>query len=101
MKRNPFAVLILVFALGAAGIFNLGANGKADEKKDGSVPMLEVWWAGYSQFEAEGADHPFVQRAVKELGIGWERPTVPWGGGTDYGERLKLRLAAAASASPN
>lgn len=96
MKRNSILRALFIMLLFTISISVVFSNGDSEEQegKMGSTPILEIWWAGISQRAAETVDHPLVQRAIKEIGIGWERPTVAWNGGTIYGEKLKLRLAA-------
>lgn len=96
MFRKSNMSVLMIMLMSVLSISSGFSNGQSDEEsgKDGDAPILEVWWAGESQFPAETGDNPFIQRTIDELGVGWERPTVSWNSGNDYGEKLKLRLAA-------
>jgi len=94
MKRNSVPLLVLSLIL--FGTFALFAGGKSEENSNAvkKTPILEVWWAASNNRPEEAPDNPYRIRTVEAIGIDYERPTVPWGGGDEFGEKLKLRLAA-------
>jgi len=94
MKRNSIMLMLCFFILGTSAVF---AGGQSESgSTDSKVPVLEVWWTASNNQEAETMDepNPYQKRVIDAIGIGYERPTVPWNSGADYGEKLKLRLAA-------
>lgn len=94
MKKSLSSLLLSLLIL-FTGTTMLFSNGNQDDSTgEGDVPVLEVWWAAGNQRKGITVDNPYVQRTVEDIGIAWERPTVPWDGGAEYGEKLKLRLAA-------
>lgn len=97
MKKKSVVSFLLVMSLLLLSTFNLYAEGQKEKTSENQndTPILEVWWAGVSQFKKETPDNPFVKRVIEEINIGWERPTVSWNSGNDYAESLKLRLVAA------
>ncbi|MGL1894572.1 MAG: extracellular solute-binding protein [Spirochaetaceae bacterium] len=94
MKRNSIMLMMCFFIVGSSAIFAGAQNEKASTESE--IPVLEVWWAAANNKMAETMDEPNVyqQRVIDAIGIGYEKPNVPWGGSRDYAEKLKLRLVA-------
>ena len=85
---------ILLLALFAGGIAFAGGQGESEATDtDEEVVWIEVWRDSSFMGPLE-RDNPQSVFFQEELGIGIEGPQIPWNGGTDYAQRLRLELAS-------
>lgn len=86
---------VLVSAVLAGGLAFAGGQGEpAAGQTDGDeIIWLEVWRDSsfMGPLERDNPQSVFFQQV---LGIGIEGPQIPWNGGTDYAQRLRLELAS-------
>lgn len=67
-------------------------------KKETAAPAADVitieYWDENNQHGILDAQHPQSVAFAEKFGIAWKAPMVPWNGGTDYLQQLRLRIAA-------
>ena len=94
MKRQFIITMALVFTLllaGASGVFATGSQEDAASPDD--VIAVE-YWNENNQYGILDADFPQSVAFAEQFGIVWDSPQIPWNGGTDYLQQLRLRIAA-------
>ena len=89
MKRRLVCALLL-FIAGFTFVF---ANGQSEDKKNDSYVTVEDWGTDNRKGVFD-ENHPWGQFFIDELGVKWWGPQVPWNGGSDYIQQLRLRAAA-------
>ncbi len=94
MKRQPDRLVGLVLVLLLATATLAFAGGRTETvATDSDVIAVEYW--NESNFNGIlDANHPQSVAFAEQFGIVWESPMVPWNGGTDYLQQLRLRIAA-------
>ena len=88
--------LVAVLLLAALLIPAAFATGTAEDgggSADG--PYVIEFWDANSQSGILDADHPYSIFAAERFGVTFEAPVIPWNGGTDYLQQLRIRIAAA------
>lgn len=92
MKRqHTICILVLLLFSVAVGVFATGAQEEA--VSDGDVITIE-YWNENNQYGILDADYPQSVAFAEQFGIVFDAPQVPWNGGTDYLQQLRLRIAS-------
>jgi putative aldouronate transport system substrate-binding protein len=84
-------ILVLLLFSAAVSVFATGAQEEA--AAEGDVIAVE-YWNENSQYGMIDADHPQSVAFAEQFGIVFDAPQVPWNGGTDYLQQLRLRIAS-------
>ena len=92
MKRQHTAVFSALLLLSLA--FSAFATGTQEEAASEVDVIAIEFWNENNQYGVLDADHPQSAAFAEQFGIVWEGPQVPWNGGTDYLQQLRLRIAA-------
>lgn len=90
LTRMTGVVLVLLLLSAALG-FAAGTQ-QATAPADGVI-AIEHWNENNSHGIMD-ANHPQSVDFAERFGIVWETPMVPWNGGIDYLQQLRLRIAA-------
>ena len=90
MKRQHTLMMVLLLAIAGSSFATGGQEAMAD-----SAEVITVeFWAENAQYGTLDADHPQMSAYAEQFGIVFESPQIPWNGGTDYLQQLRLRIAA-------
>ncbi len=90
LTRSIGLALVLSLVAAALGV----AAGKTEKAAPGRDVIAIEHWNENNQNGIMDANHPQSVAFAEQFGIVWESPMVPWNGGTDYLQQLRLRIAA-------
>ncbi len=90
LTRSIGLALVLSLMAAALGV----AAGKTEKAAPGRDVIAIEHWNENNQNGIMDANHPQSVAFAEQFGIVWESPMVPWNGGTDYLQQLRLRIAA-------
>jgi putative aldouronate transport system substrate-binding protein len=83
-------MMVLLLAIAGSSFATGGQEAMAD-----SAEVITVeFWDENAEYGILDADHPQVSAYAEQFGLVFESPQVPWNGGTDYLQQLRLRIAA-------
>ncbi len=88
LSRILVTMLVVVMAVSTAW-----ATAEVEEAGESDEPIIIELWGPENATGTTAADSPHSAYLQQEIGVGYERPRVPWEGGTAYLQRLNLRLA--------
>ncbi len=88
MKKT---LIIVLLVLTAGFVWARGSEENTSSQTQ--VPNLEIWDGAINSNGETPFDSPRVKVAIENTGVGYHMPEVPWNGGADYLEKLRLRIA--------
>lgn len=94
MQRTVTIILTaLIACCFAAPVFAAGESEAAASSTETDVVTLELW-DELSRGGMMDATHPQNVDFAERFGVQFEAPMIPWNGGTDYLQQLRLRIAS-------
>lgn len=92
MKRqHTISILVLLLFSVAVSVF---ATGTQEEAVSDDDVVVAEYWSENAQYGIIDGGHPQAAWFAEEFGVQFEAPQIPWNGGTDYLQQLRLRIAS-------
>jgi len=95
MKQSIMTVAgILIMALFSSVLVFAGGSSEADVSEPEDDVIVVNFWDWNNMYGYIDTEHPYSKFFAERFGIAFEGPLVPWNGGVDYLQQLRVRIAA-------